>query len=421
MMLTVQWEEHQQPHPALQRISARLAGSRKIVAVTGAGISVSAGIPDFRSAEGLYARVLSAPEATGAGRPAARGAKGKDFFDASFFNTPETRPLFNRFVAELRDLCAQGKPTATHHFLKELVGEQRLLRWYTQNIDGLERACGLRTSTCVAEPHRVAASRSPSTAPVVSLHGTLERLICTLCKSLCTFTSAHEQQFRQGESPECERCATFSKSRQACGRRAVRCGVLRPDIVLYNEPHPQGEAIAELLSGDLHRQPNLLLVMGTSLKVVGLKKMVKDLARAVKSQPDGLVIFINRTPAARSEWKTVFDYELIGECDNWVQALGEAMRAAKILLPPAASRLASPSARPTVSLSTPRKDGRIDRMLKVVRRTHSPALDAKKDHHQPDTPAKDAASQPRQSPSTSPSTPVRPVRILRNSGVRVVV
>jgi NAD-dependent histone deacetylase SIR2 len=358
----------------LYKIAASIASARRIVAVTGAGISVSAGIPDFRSADGLYARVLSSP-ATDA---SVKSAKGKDFFDASFFHNPSTRPLFNKFVAELRNMCTAGRPTPTHGFLKDLASDGRLQRWYTQNIDGFEKATGLMTNTCSE-----AANSNKKVPLVVSLHGTLDRLSCTLCKDLVEFNEDHKRSFLRGESPECSKCAAFSAERQANGRRAVKGGIMRPDIVLYNEQHPQGDIIADFLTRDMSKRPNILLVMGTSLKVVGLKKMVKDLARAVRQQPDGLVIFINKTAAPRSEWKTVFDYELLGECDHWIKHIREfsittpanVINSPRRFLPPI-TPLSSP--KPSVNIELSKKDGRIDKIFKTVRKANAIASDVKK-------------------------------------------
>lgn len=367
---------------AITRIATALKTSRKIIAVTGAGISVSAGIPDFRSADGLYARVLSS---SGPSEQGSRAVKGQDFFDASFFSSPTTRPIFNRFVVELRRICSQGEPTPTHQFLAKLHQEGRLQRWYTQNIDGLERACGLITSTCP--------EGGKKSVPVISLHGSLQRLVCTMCRDVVLFEDLHEETFKKGESPSCIKCTAFSAERQANGRRPVKGGIMRPDIVLYNEPHPQGDSIAEYLTVDANKRPNVLLVIGTSLKVVGLKKMIKDLARTVRKQPNGIVIFVNKTPAARSEWKTIFDYELLGECDLWMQLLQKHHVKTRESVPTSLQLLtSSPRLRPFLSPSSspqssssvnavastlPKRDGRIDRLFKVARKPTSSSLEAK--------------------------------------------
>jgi NAD-dependent histone deacetylase SIR2 len=77
-------------NPELTRLRQIVQNSRKTVIISGAGISVSAGIPDFRSAEGLYARALSNQSTCSS---TVSIAKGKDLFDSSFFYNPKTKQL----------------------------------------------------------------------------------------------------------------------------------------------------------------------------------------------------------------------------------------------------------------------------------------------------------------------------------------
>lgn len=107
------------------------------------------------------------------------------------------------------------------------------------------------------------------------------------------------------------------KARVARSARAVAIGTLRPAIVLYDEPHPSGDEIGALQTRDMAARPDLLLVMGTSLKVHGLKRLVRDFAGAVHARPGGKVVFVNRTPPP-AEWSGVFDIHVRGETDGWV-------------------------------------------------------------------------------------------------------
>lgn len=110
-------------------------------------------------------------------------------------------------------------------------------------------------------------------------------------------------------------------------------GILRPAIVLYDEPHPLGDDIGIIQSADMARKPDMLIIMGTSLKVHGLKKLVKDFAKSVHASPSsssaskartwaGKVIFVNRTPPG-AEWSDVIDYHIAGETDVWVNKVVE--------------------------------------------------------------------------------------------------
>ena len=95
-----------------------------------------------------------------------------------------------------------------------------------------------------------------------------------------------------------------------------------PNIVLYNDPtpHPSTLTTSTVISADLSRKPDLLLIFGTSLKVHGIKKLVKDFAKAVHAKK-GVVIFINKSELRKSEWENVIDYWVEGDCDLWVDDL----------------------------------------------------------------------------------------------------
>jgi NAD+-dependent protein deacetylase SIR2 len=116
-------------------------------------------------------------------------------------------------------------------------------------------------------------------------------------------------------------------ARKARCARPIRVGTLRPAIVLYDEPHPLGDDIGTIQSMDLCRKPDLLIVMGTSLKVHGLRKLVKEFSKVIHGDTSsssatgsktraGKVIFVNKT-APSGEWADVIDYHVAGETDVW--------------------------------------------------------------------------------------------------------
>jgi NAD+-dependent protein deacetylase SIR2 len=119
---------------------------------------------------------------------------------------------------------------------------------------------------------------------------------------------------------------SIASARIARSARATRVGFLRPAIVLYDEPHPLGDDIGAIQTSDLSRKPDLLIIMGTSMKVHGLKKLVKDFAKTIHApsaggKPSkGLVLFVNRTPPS-SEWSDVIDYHVAGNTDDWVESV----------------------------------------------------------------------------------------------------
>ena len=111
--------------------------------------------------------------------------------------------------------------------------------------------------------------------------------------------------------------------RVARSARPLRVGNLRPAIVLYDEAHPLGDDIATIQTNDLSKRPDLLIIMGTSLKVHGLKKLVKEFAKAVKqgssaSTMNPKVIFVNKTAPA-AEWSSIIDTHVEGTTDEWVE------------------------------------------------------------------------------------------------------
>ncbi|KAN0100282.1 DHS-like NAD/FAD-binding domain containing protein [Tylopilus felleus] len=309
---------------ALLDISLAVAKCKKIVVVTGAGISCSCGIPDFRSSDGLYALVKQQhPDVV---------LKGRDLFDASLFRDKTSTAVFYTFISQLKHRIDSATPTPTHYFIKTLDTKQKLLRSYTQNIDGLEEKVGLRSSPSQAGGSGKGKSRlKAAEVRNVQLHGDIHRVRCTLCSLDLPWTKGFQAMFDQGLAPECPECRLRSEARLARSARPLKVGNLRPGIVLYDEVHPLGEDIGLIQTQDIARKPDMLIIMGTSLKVHGLKKLVKDFAKAIHASKtsvtgtsrsaknwQGKVIFVNKTPPG-SEWEDVIDYHVSGETDSWVQ------------------------------------------------------------------------------------------------------
>ncbi len=177
-----------------------------IVFLGGAGVSTESGIPDFRSVDGLYHQKYRYPP--------------EQIISHSFFEAqPEE---FYRFYRD--KLIVRGaEPNVTHRRLAELEREGKLKAVVTQNIDGL---------------HQLAGSRN-----VLELHGSTLRNYCLRCGK----TYGPEIFDRTEGVPHC-----------SCG------GVIRPDVVLYEEGLDQ-----DVIEKSVHaiRQADLLIVGGTSLVV----------------------------------------------------------------------------------------------------------------------------------------------------------
>ncbi|KAJ2246877.1 NAD-dependent deacetylase hst3 [Coemansia sp. RSA 455] len=296
----------------------RVAAARRVVVVTGAGISVNCGIPDFRSSTGLFQQIR-----------AAHGdvvSSGRDLFDASVvFRSAQTADVFYHWMTHLRHQCAGAQPGAVHRFIRQLADRGTLLRSYTQNIDGLERKAGLS----VWDPYSAKgdAEHVPwQAAQSVPLHGSMEHLSCQLCSSSYHFSEqSSESAIRAGD--ECPDCQARSQVREACGRRSLATGKLRPTVVLYEEPHPHCEDIAKIISHDaralgtrrssgVSKQPqDVVLVFGTTLKVPGCRQLVRKLATA--SPDTTLTVFVNNEPVCGKSWDGIVDYQVIGNVEDW--------------------------------------------------------------------------------------------------------
>ncbi|KAF4966255.1 hypothetical protein FSARC_6054 [Fusarium sarcochroum] len=155
----------------------------------------------------------------------------------------------------------------------------------------------------------------------VFLHGSLEQLRCFLCGRVCSWDDDGRQlETMSGQQPECPHCVGATVAREERGKRALGVGKLRPDIVLYGEEHPNAHLISPIVTHDLALCPDLLLILGTSLRVHGLKVMVREFAKAVHAK-GGKVVFVNYTKPPESSWGDIIDYWIEWDCDAWVSDL----------------------------------------------------------------------------------------------------
>jgi NAD-dependent deacetylase sirtuin 1 len=146
--------------------------SKNIVVLTGAGISVACGIPDFRSKNGIYSRLSK--EYTNLSDP-------QLMFDIKYFYH-DPRPFF-KFAREI--FPGQFKPSLVHKFIKHLENRGVLLRNYTQNIDTLERVAEISS--------------------IIECHGSFENSKCTKCEYVIKSDLIRDYIFNQ-QIPICSRC-----------------------------------------------------------------------------------------------------------------------------------------------------------------------------------------------------------------------
>lgn len=166
----------------------------------------------------------------------------------------------------------------------------------------------------------------------VFLHGSLAELRCFVCAR----TAPWDDEYRQAETlagrqPTCPHCAGATAAREERGKRALGVGKLRPDIVLYGEDHPNSHLVSTLVQHDLSLQPDMLLILGTSMRVHGLKVLVREFAKAVHDR-GGKVVFVNFTKPPESVWADVIDMWVQWDCDAWVDDLQR--RKPALWLPP---------------------------------------------------------------------------------------
>ena len=143
--------------------------------------------------------------------------KGRDLFDASLFRDSTSTAVFYTFISQLKQSVDKASPSPTHKFLKTLDSKRKLLRSYTQNIDGLEERAGLVGSS--APEARAAPSKGSTAAGKlrvkdvrnVQLHGDIHRVRCTFCSAELPCTPEHLACFDVGVPPDCPECLSRCK------------------------------------------------------------------------------------------------------------------------------------------------------------------------------------------------------------------
>jgi NAD-dependent histone deacetylase SIR2 len=284
--------------PQLQRLLNVLHKKRKIVVIAGAGISVSAGIPDFRSATGLFNTLKKEHKLK---------SSGKDLFDASVYQDDTSTSTFHDMVRTLSHHTKSAQPTAFHHLLATLAQEGRLMRLYTQNVDGIDTSLP-PLSTQVPLPKK---GPWPKT---VQVHGGLEFMVCSKCSALAPFDA---EQFNGPSPPPCPTCVENDEIRQFADKRSHGIGRLRPRMVLYNEHNPDDESIGSCASYDMRMRPDAVIVAGTTLKVPGVRRIAREMCNIVRDRKDGVTVWLNNDPEPMGkDLEDKWDLVVKGPCDE---------------------------------------------------------------------------------------------------------
>ncbi|KAF2271539.1 DHS-like NAD/FAD-binding domain-containing protein [Westerdykella ornata] len=284
--------------PQLRRLLDVLQKKKKIVVIAGAGISVSAGIPDFRSSGGLFSSLRKQHKLK---------SSGKDLFDASVYRDDSSTSSFHDMVRSLSQKTKCAQPTPFHHLLATLAQEGRLLRLYSQNVDGIDTSLPpLRT--------QVPLPKKGPWPKTVQLHGGLDHMVCSKCHTLSDFDA---EQFNGPVPPACPHCKENDQVRQVAEKRSHGIGRLRPRMVLYNEHNPDDEAIGSCASLDLRTRPDAVIVAGTTLKVPGVRRIAREMCAVARDRRDGVTVWINNDPEpVGKDLANSWDLIVKGPCDE---------------------------------------------------------------------------------------------------------
>ena len=197
----------------IDSVRAWVVKAKRIVVLTGAGISTESGIPDFRGPQGVWTK-----------DPQAEKLSNIHYYVAD----PEVRR--KSWQARLAHPAWKARPNAGHAAIVELERRGKLHALVTQNIDGLHQKAG-------NSPERV-----------IEVHGTVHDVVCLSCGWKGPMQVALER-VRSGESdPPCERCG----------------GILKSDTISFGQA-----LVPEVIDRAMQAaaEADLLISVGTSLQV----------------------------------------------------------------------------------------------------------------------------------------------------------
>lgn len=221
----------------MARVAGWVADSRRIVALTGAGVSTDSGIPDFRGPHGVWTRD---PEAA------------RTFTLQAYVADPAVR---RRAWQGRRDHPAwTAVPNAAHRALVDLETAGRLLAIVTQNIDGLHQRAG------------------NSAERVIEIHGTLFEVECLDCTEHSPMSDALARLSGGEDDPDCARCGGILKAATISFGQSLDRSTLRRAVAV---------------AGNC----DLLLAVGTSLTVQPAAGLVE-----VAAEAGARVVIVNASP-----------------------------------------------------------------------------------------------------------------------------
>lgn len=140
-------------------------------------------------------------------------------------------------------------------------------------------------------------------------------MVCSKCNHLSDFQPT---LFDGPLPPLCTQCVEADRVRtDYAGKRSHGIGRLRPRMVLYNEHNPDDEAIGTVVSSDLRARPDAVIVVGTSMKIPGVRRIVREMCGVVRARRDGVAIWVNHDPPpVGKEFEECWDLVVKGSSDD---------------------------------------------------------------------------------------------------------
>lgn len=194
---------------SVEKLRKAIEKASRICVFTGAGISCPSGIPDFRSAEGLYSETDKS------------GYSPEEIISHSFF-IKHTDLFYDFYKSKM--MYPEAMPNKAHLYFAQLEKQGKIVSVVTQNIDGLHSEAG--------------------STEVYELHGSVHRNFCQNCGGFFD----GDYVYKSIGIPKCEKCG----------------GTIKPDVVLYEEGLDDDTVIGAVKA---IKNADLLIIIGTSLAV----------------------------------------------------------------------------------------------------------------------------------------------------------
>lgn len=195
----------------IQAIADQLRTAKRVLFITGAGISQDSGVPTYRGVGGLYED-----------RDVESGLRIEEILSGTMF--ARNPALTWRYIAEIEAACRNAAPNLAHTTIAELETPDRTVWVLTQNVDGLHQRAG--------------------SSNVIDIHGHVYTLFCPA--EACTFRKHVQSYVDLAIPPCCPTCHT----------------IIRPDVVLFEELLP--ETRIRTLARELETGFDMVFSIGTS-------------------------------------------------------------------------------------------------------------------------------------------------------------